>query len=64
MVVVTVFACLILLASVARLQIWSNGFDPKIESTLTTWAEINPTLFVFVHGLERGRFWPSHSDCQ
>lgn len=58
MIVVTVFAGLILLTIVARLQLWPDDSDPKIDATLTRCHGSNPTLFVFVPGLDRGAFWP------
>lgn len=59
MFAVSMFAGLILLTFISRLQLWPIGSDPRIKATLTKMAEKSPKLFVYVHGLDRGRFWPS-----
>ncbi|VTR66251.1 conserved membrane hypothetical protein [Desulfosarcina cetonica] len=55
----TTFFILILLTIIAHLHPWLYRPTPMLESKLTTGTENNATLFVFVHGLDRGRFWPS-----
>jgi alpha-beta hydrolase superfamily lysophospholipase len=58
MLVVIVFAGLVLLTLVARLQLWPDDPDPRITGEPQAGTGDDSSLFVFVHGLDRGRHWP------
>lgn len=59
MVVVIIFLGLVLITLVARLGLWPDDPNPDIEGVFQSGNTSQKTLFVYVHGLERGRDWHS-----
>jgi len=58
MIVVVFFASLALLTLLVRMQLWTDNPDPRIGSMLQPSGDDETTLFVYIHGLDRGRHWP------
>lgn len=57
MTFVGIFAFLALATLIARFQILPGGADPKVFGELDAGVATQSTLFVYVHGFERGRHW-------
>lgn len=54
---VVFFLILLLLTAFAFVQSFRGSPAPEIRHSLTPGDDVSSTLFVYVHGLERGRHW-------
>lgn len=58
-ITVFIFVCLTVLTVVGRFELLPSNSSPAVTAAPPERGAQSTTLFIYVHGLDRGKFWPS-----